>query len=103
MIDNSGPRFVCSRQIVLLRDRYSKLLIPACVLVVAGLTLMRGIFAAVIPLRVDEAYYWTWSRESVISYLDHPPMISWFVYFGTQIFGSAQCLAWVRNALSTGH
>ncbi len=66
---------------------YSKLSIAACVLVVAGLTLMRGIFAAVIPLRVDEAYYWTWSRESVVSFIDHPPMISWCVYFGTQIFG----------------
>ncbi|WP_249779436.1 glycosyltransferase family 39 protein [Bradyrhizobium sediminis] len=56
-------------------------------LTVAGLTLMRGIFAANFPLRVDEAYYWTWSRESVISYLDHPPMISWCVYLGTLIFG----------------
>jgi 4-amino-4-deoxy-L-arabinose transferase-like glycosyltransferase len=69
------------------RDDDSRLLITVCVLVVAGLTLMRGIFAAVNPLRVDEAYYWTWSRESVISYLDHPPMISWCLYFGTQIFG----------------
>jgi 4-amino-4-deoxy-L-arabinose transferase-like glycosyltransferase len=68
---------------------YSKLLIPFCILVVLGLTLTRGIFAAVLPLRVDEAYYWTWSRESVISYLDHPPMISWCVYFGTQIFGDS--------------
>ena len=46
---------------------YWRGLIPACALTVAGLTLMRGIFAAVNPLRVDEAYYWTWSRESVIS------------------------------------
>jgi 4-amino-4-deoxy-L-arabinose transferase-like glycosyltransferase len=66
---------------------YWRGLIPACALTVAGLTLMRGIFAAVNPLRVDEAYYWTWSRESVISYLDHPPMISWCIYFGTRIFG----------------
>jgi 4-amino-4-deoxy-L-arabinose transferase-like glycosyltransferase len=87
VIDNSGSGFVRLSQTAVLRDEYSKLLIPACVLVVAGLTLMRGIFAAVSPLRVDEAYYWTWSRESVISYLDHPPMISWCVYFGTQIFG----------------
>ena len=55
--------------------------------VVAGFTVMRVIFAIVNPLRVDEAYYWTWSRESVISYLDHPPMISWCVHFGTLIFG----------------
>ena len=66
---------------------YSKLLIPVCVLVVVGLTFMRGIFAAVIPLRVDEAYYWTWSRETVISYLNHPPMIAWCVHLGTLIFG----------------
>ena len=65
----------------------SNLLVAACVLIVAALTVMRGIFAALQPLRVDEAYYWTWSKESVISYLDHPPMISWFIYFGTQIFG----------------
>jgi 4-amino-4-deoxy-L-arabinose transferase-like glycosyltransferase len=71
----------------LLHRENSRLAISACVLVVAGLTLMRGIFAAVNPLRVDEAYYWTWSRESVISYLDHPPMIAWCVGFGTQIFG----------------
>jgi 4-amino-4-deoxy-L-arabinose transferase-like glycosyltransferase len=36
---------------------------------------------------VDEAYYWTWSRESVISYLDHPPMVSWGIWLGTHIFG----------------
>jgi 4-amino-4-deoxy-L-arabinose transferase-like glycosyltransferase len=87
LINQSGPGFERSCPSVSLRDEYSKVMIPACVLVVAGLTLMRGIFAAVNPLRVDEAYYWTWSRESVISYLDHPPMISWCVYFGTQIFG----------------
>lgn len=74
-------------QSVLQRDDYSKLLITISLLVVAALTVMRGIFAAVHPLRVDEAYYWTWSRESVISYLDHPPMVSWCIYFGTLIFG----------------
>ena len=72
---------------VWLRDRYSKLSIAACVLTVAGLTVMRGVFAAMHPLRVDEAYYWTWSHESVISYLDHPPMIAWCVHLGTLIFG----------------
>jgi len=33
------------------------------------------------------AYYWTWSKENVLSFLDHPPMIAWFVRFGTAIFG----------------
>ena len=65
----------------------SNLLVAAVALIVAALTVMRAIFAALLPLRVDEAYYWTWSKESVISYLDHPPMISWFITFGTHIFG----------------
>ena len=85
--NNAGRGLARSLQSALQRRENQELLIAACVLVVAGLTLMRGMFAAVHPLRVDEAYYWTWSRESVISYLDHPPMVAWCVYFGTQIFG----------------
>ena len=54
---------------------------------IAALTAMRVIYAGVIDLRTDEAYYWTWSKESVLSFLDHPPMIAWFIRFGTAIFG----------------
>jgi hypothetical protein len=62
-------------------------LVAICILVIAVLTILRGIFAATIELRVDEAYYWTWSKENVISYLDHPPMIAWFIRFGRFAFG----------------
>ncbi|MDO9297259.1 glycosyltransferase family 39 protein [Bradyrhizobium sp.] len=48
---------------------------------------MRMIYAGAIDLRTDEAYYWTWSKESALSFLDHPPMIAWFIRFGTAIFG----------------
>lgn len=54
---------------------------------IAALTALRVIYASVIDLRTDEAYYWTWSKENVLSFLDHPPMISWFIRFGTAIFG----------------
>src|SRR6266851_7314146 len=54
---------------------------------IAVLTLMRLIYAHVLDLRTDEAYYWTWSKESALSFLDHPPMIAWFIRFGTAIFG----------------
>lgn len=57
------------------------------VAILGGLTLLRGIFAATIDLRVDEAYYWTWSKESVISYLDHPPLIAWCIRATTHLFG----------------
>jgi 4-amino-4-deoxy-L-arabinose transferase-like glycosyltransferase len=54
---------------------------------IALLTAMRMIYAGAIELRTDEAYYWTWSKESVLSFLDHPPMIAWFIRCGTAIFG----------------
>ncbi|MET0219646.1 MAG: glycosyltransferase family 39 protein [Tardiphaga sp.] len=48
---------------------------------------MRLVYAASFELRTDEAYYWTWSKEHVLSFLDHPPMIGWLIRFGTAIFG----------------
>ncbi|WP_192736922.1 glycosyltransferase family 39 protein [Bradyrhizobium sp. OAE829] len=51
------------------------------------MTAMRLIYAGVIELRTDEAYYWTWSKESVLAFLDHPPGIAWLIRFGTAIFG----------------
>lgn len=54
---------------------------------IAVLTAMRLVYAGVIELRTDEAYYWTWSKESVLSFLDHPPAIAWSIRLGTAIFG----------------
>jgi 4-amino-4-deoxy-L-arabinose transferase-like glycosyltransferase len=54
---------------------------------VAAMTVLRMIYAGAIDLRTDEAYYWTWSKESALSFLDHPPMIAWFIRIGTAIFG----------------
>lgn len=59
----------------------------AAALLIAALTAMRLIYAGVLDLRTDEAYYWSWSKESVLSFLDHPPAIAWLIRFGTAIFG----------------
>ena len=59
----------------------------AAVATLAVLVTLQIVYAAVADLRTDEAYYWTWSKENVLSFLDHPPMIAWFVRFGTAIFG----------------
>ena len=40
-------------------------------LLIAALTAMRLVYASVLDLRTDEAYYWTWSKESALSFLDH--------------------------------
>ncbi|WP_298367309.1 glycosyltransferase family 39 protein [uncultured Bradyrhizobium sp.] len=51
------------------------------------MTAMRLVYAHALDLRTDEAYYWTWSKENVLSFLDHPPMVAWFIRFGTAILG----------------
>jgi 4-amino-4-deoxy-L-arabinose transferase-like glycosyltransferase len=60
---------------------------PAVIALIAATTVMRLVYAGMLELRTDEAYYWTWSKEHVLSFLDHPPMIAWFIRFGTAIFG----------------
>jgi 4-amino-4-deoxy-L-arabinose transferase-like glycosyltransferase len=57
------------------------------IIVIAAMTTLRIAYASLIDLRTDEAYYWTWSKEYALSFLDHPPMISWLIRFGTAIFG----------------
>jgi 4-amino-4-deoxy-L-arabinose transferase-like glycosyltransferase len=54
---------------------------------IAAMTALRLAYAGLTDLRTDEAYYWTWSKESVLCFLDHPPMIAWFIRLGTLIFG----------------
>ncbi|QAU41542.1 glycosyltransferase [Bradyrhizobium guangdongense] len=56
-------------------------------LVIAAMTVLRIVYASAIELRTDEAYYWTWSKEAALSFLDHPPGIAWLIRFGTAIFG----------------
>lgn len=56
-------------------------------LVIAAMTGLRIVYACAIELRTDEAYYWTWSKEGALSFLDHPPGIAWLIRFGTAIFG----------------
>src|SRR5882762_11823095 len=70
-------------------DHFARRRWLAVVAVIAAMTAMRLVYAGVLELRTDEAYYWTWSKESVLSYLDHPPMIAWFIRFGTAIFGDS--------------
>ena len=59
----------------------------AALIVIAAMTLLRVTYASLTELRTDEAYYWTWSKERALCFLDHPPMIAWFIRFGTTIFG----------------
>jgi len=53
-----------------------------------GLTLLRLILAAMIPLSPDETYYWLWSINLQPGYFDHPPMVAFFIRAGTALFGN---------------
>ena len=68
-------------------DRFAARQWLAVAALIAAMTALRVIYAGAIDLRTDEAYYWTWSKENALSFLDHPPMIAWFIRFGTAVFG----------------
>ena len=70
------------------RDIARKFLLAAVALI-AVMTCLRAVYASLVDLRTDEAYYWTWSKENVLCFLDHPPMIAWFIRAGTAIFGDS--------------
>jgi 4-amino-4-deoxy-L-arabinose transferase-like glycosyltransferase len=68
-------------------DLFASHPLAVAIIVIAAMTALRIAYAGLIELRTDEAYYWTWSKEHALSFLDHPPMIAWFIRFGTAIFG----------------
>ncbi len=69
------------------------------------LTLIRLIFAAVIPLTEDEAYYRLWASHLQFGYYDHPPMVAWGLALGRSILGDtalgARLVPVVGAAVST--
>jgi len=69
------------------KDRSAARGMIAAAVAIAVIVALQIAYAATADLRTDEAYYWTLSKEYVLSYLDHPPMVAWIVRFGTAIFG----------------
>lgn len=58
-----------------------------CVAILALLTLARLMAAAAAGLSEDEAYYRLWALEPAFGYLDHPPMIGWWIAAGIGFVG----------------
>jgi 4-amino-4-deoxy-L-arabinose transferase-like glycosyltransferase len=69
---------------------------------VLAITLVRLAAAAVIPLSEDEAYYRLWAEHLQLGYLDHPPMIAWWVRAGMSIAGDTALGVRLMPALSAG-
>lgn len=49
--------------------------------------LVRFIFTSFVGLIDDEAYHWSWAKEVMLSYYDHPGLIAWLEWVSTSIFG----------------
>lgn len=43
------------------------------------------LFAYMLPVTQDEAYYYAWSNALSLGYFDHPPMISWMIWVGRHL------------------
>jgi dolichol-phosphate mannosyltransferase len=50
--------------------------------------LMRVTFAGAIDLLPEESYYWAYTQDLDIGYLDHPPMVAWLIWLGTWLLGN---------------
>lgn len=60
----------------------------ALVIVLLVVAVLRAVFASVVDLAPDEAYYWAWSNHLAAGYFDHPPAVAWLIGLGTSVFGN---------------
>ena len=51
-------------------------------------TLFRFWYCTQIGLVADEAYYWLWAKHPALSYRDKGPLVAWFIWAGTKMFGN---------------
>jgi 4-amino-4-deoxy-L-arabinose transferase-like glycosyltransferase len=72
--------------------------LPRLLLCLGALLALRlfGIFLANTDLVLDEAQYWTWSRELAFGYFSKPPMIAWVIRGMSAICGDGE--ACIRSA-----
>jgi len=70
--------------------------------VVLVLTAVRLLAGGVIHLTEDEAYYRLWAQHLQAGYLDHPPMIAWWIRLGQLAAGDTPLGVRLVPALATG-
>ena len=75
----------------------SRLLLTALIL-----TALRLAFAGAIHLTEDEAYYRLWAQHLQAGYLDHPPMIAWWIRLGELVAGDTPLGVRLLPSLATG-
>ena len=71
-------------------------------LLALGLTALRLIVAGSLHLTEDEAYYRLWAQHLQFGYLDHPPMIAWWIRAGEMVFGDTPLGVRLVSVLGSG-
>jgi hypothetical protein len=46
-----------------------------------GSLFLKLILALIVPLALDEYYYFLWGNQLSLSYYDHPPLVGWLMFF----------------------
>jgi 4-amino-4-deoxy-L-arabinose transferase-like glycosyltransferase len=62
-------------------------LVERAAIIIFLLVVLRLLFAAIVPLAHDEAYYWYWSKDLSAGYYDHPPAVAFVIRLGTIFLG----------------
>lgn len=52
---------------------------------ISAITIFRLLYAIILPIAPQEAYYWNYSRHPALSYFDHPPMAAYLIKLTTSI------------------
>lgn len=58
-------------------------------LVIGGFGIFRLIYANLVNLSPQEAYYWIWSLHPSFSYFDHPPLVAYSIGLARIFFGDS--------------
>ena len=72
------------------------------ILIALAVTAARLLFAGLIHLTEDEAYYRLWAQHLQLGYFDHPPMIAWWTWLGERIAGDTPLGVRLLPALAMG-
>lgn len=59
----------------------------------AAVTLLKLVLAALLPLTGDEAYFFLWGKYLALGYYDHPPMVGWWLHL---LLYAGQADWWLR-------
>ncbi len=59
-------------------DKYSPTQKALIFLLIFGF--LQAFYNSLLPIYLDEAYYWVWALRPEFSYYDHPGMVAWLIY-----------------------